>query len=182
MRLAAVVLLPGRLGHPTIIVRPFKIYGRNEHLEELAPCLITRAMDGKTMMVHRDGTAMRDWLYVDDAVATRALLLHHEPSAGTCEVFNCGTGRAVSVPEITQAVCWQAGSDCALIEHIVERQGQVEKDIADSARFNRSPAVTFDEGLESTVEWYRENEAWWRQLEWMKVVPVRTASGEVQHH
>ena len=42
--------------------------------------------------------------------------------------------------------------------------------------------VRLEEGLERTVRWYRDNEAWWRKLEWMKVVPVRTASGEVEYH
>ena len=48
--------------------------------------------------------------------------------------------------------------------------------------FGWRPEVGFEAGLERTVRWYRENEAWWRKLEWMKVVPVRTASGEVEYH
>ena len=45
-----------------------------------------------------------------------------------------------------------------------------------------APDVGFDDGLERTIAWYRDNEAWWRKLEWMKDVPVRTASGEVEYH
>ena len=173
-------------GIPAVIVRPFNNYGPNQHLEKVVPRFITSALDGRPMTVHGEGTAMRDWLFVDDTVEALALLLEHEPPPGPCEVFNLGTGRAVSVLEIAQAVCVAAGRDCESIEHIGDRPGQVAKHIADasrfSARFGWRPTVTFEAGLERTVRWYRENEAWWRKLEWMKVVPVRTATGEVEYH
>jgi dTDP-glucose 4,6-dehydratase len=90
------------------------------------------------------------------------------------------------VLEIAEAVCIAAGRDCSSIEHLGDRPGQVAKLIADasrfSARFGWSPKMPFEAGLERTVRWYSENEEWWRKLEWMKVVPVRTASGEVEHH
>jgi dTDP-glucose 4,6-dehydratase len=173
-------------GIPAVIVRPFNNYGPNQHLEKVVPRFITSALDGLPMTVHGDGSAMRDWLYVQDTVQALSLLIDHEPVPGACEVFNLGTGRAVSVGEIAQAVCRAVGRDGSIMEYIGDRPGQVTKHIADAscfaARFGWKPEVEFEDGLERTIRWYRDNEAWWRKLEWMKVVPVRTASGEVEYH
>jgi dTDP-glucose 4,6-dehydratase len=173
-------------GIPAVIVRPFNNFGPNQHLEKVVPRFITSALDGRPMTVHGDGSAMRDWLYVQDTVEALALLLDHVPPPGPCEVFNLGTGRAVSVEAIAEAVCGICGRDTADIQHIGDRPGQVAKHIADAARFSARfewrPRVAFEDGLERTIRWYRDNEAWWRKLEWMKVVPVRTASGEVEYH
>lgn len=173
-------------GIPAVIIRPFNNYGSYQHLEKVIPRFITSALDGRPMTVHGDGSAMRDWLYVGDTVEALARLIDHEPPAGPCEVFNLGTGRAVSVREIAEAVCLATGRDPSAIQNIGDRPGQVAKHVADasrfSARFAWRPKVEFEAGLERTISWYRDNEAWWRKLEWMKLVPVRTASGEVEYH
>lgn len=174
-------------GIPAVIVRPFNNYGPNQHLEKVVPRFITSAIDGKAMTVHGDGTAMRDWLYVEDTASALARLLDHEPTvSGPCEVYNLGTGRAISVLDIAEAVCQATGRECDCIKHIGDRPGQVAKHVADASRFSERfdwhPEVSFEAGLERTVRWYTENEAWWRKLEWMKVVPVRTASGRIEYH
>jgi dTDP-glucose 4,6-dehydratase len=173
-------------GIPAVIVRPFNNYGPNQHLEKVVPRFITSALDDQPMTVHGDGSAMRDWLFVQDTAEALTRLLDHEPAPGPCEVYNLGTGRAVSVLEIAEAVCRATGRDSSAVLHIGDRPGQVHKHIADASRFAQRfgwrPQVEFEDGLEQTIRWYRENEAWWRKLEWMKVVPVRTASGEVEYH
>jgi len=173
-------------GIPAVIVRPFNNYGPNQHLEKVVPRFITSALDRRPMTVHGTGEAMRDWLYVEDTVKALALLLDHRPGDGACEVYNLGTGRAVSVLEIAEMVSSTAGRDGDAIEHIGDRPGQVTKHIADATRFREKfgwrPEVSFEQGLERTVRWYADNESWWRKLEWMKAVPVRTASGEIEYH
>ena len=174
-------------GIPAVIVRPFNNYGQNQHLEKVVPRFITSAIDCVPMTVHGDGTAMRDWLFVEDTVHALSLLLDHEPDpAVPCEVYNLGTGRAVSVLDIAESIRAAFDGRCGVVEHIGDRPGQVAKHIADasrfSARFGWRPEVSFEAGLERTIRWYVENEAWWRKLEWMKVVPVRTASGRTEYH
>jgi len=174
-------------GIPAVIVRPFNNYGPHQHLEKVVPRFVTSALDGRPLTVHGSGTALRDWLFVDDTVRALSLLLDYEPSEGPCEVFNLGTGTAVSVLEIARRVCEIVGCDgAAAITHIGDRPGQVAMHVADAARFRDKfgwqPEVEFNDGLERTVDWYRRNEPWWRKLEWMKVVPVRTASGEIENH
>ncbi len=171
---------------PAVIVRPFNNYGPHQHLEKVVPRFITSALEGKPLTIHGDGSAMRDWLYVDDTAEALALLIDHVPPAGPCEVFNLGTGRPTSVRQIAEVICSTLGRDLSALHAIGDRPGQVKKHIADASRFctrfDWRPRVTLEEGLAQTIRWYSENEAWWRKLEWMKLVPVRTTSGEVEYH
>ncbi len=173
-------------GIPAVIVRPFNNYGPNQHLEKVVPRFITSALDGLPMTVHGDGRAMRDWLYVDDTVRALSILLDHEPDSSACEVFNLGTGRPTSVLELARLVAEAVGAGGGGVAHIGDRPGQVGKHVADASRFCERfgwrPEVSLEEGLARTVAWYRDNEAWWRKLEWMKVVPVRTAGGATEYH
>jgi dTDP-glucose 4,6-dehydratase len=171
---------------PAVIVRPFNNYGPNQHLEKVVPRFITSALKGETLTVHGGGYAMRDWLYVEDTCAAIDTILHAPADTSACEAYNLGTGRAISVLEIAEMVCDMTGASRDLIVHTGDRPGQVTKHIASSEKvkdaFGWTPQVRFEDGLERTVAWYRDNDEWWRKLEWMKVVPVRTASGEIEYH
>ena len=105
---------------------------------------------------------------------------------GACRVFNLGSGRAVSVLRIAELVCNMTGRSLDLITHIGDRPGQVSCHVADASRFAGTfgwrPEVGFEDGLERTIAWYASNEEWWRRLEWMKHVPVRTTGGEIEYH
>lgn len=174
-------------GIPAVIVRPFNNYGPFQHLEKVVPRFITSALERKPLTVHGDGSAMRDWLFVEDTVRAIALLLDHQPRrAAPCEVYNVGTGRGVAVLDIAKKVCDLVGWTDPVIEHIGDRPGQVAKHVADASRFETAfgwkPVTAFESGLLKTVEWYRRHEAWWRKQEWMKAVPVRTANGRIEYH
>jgi len=193
-------------GLPAIVVRPFNNYGPYQHLEKVVPRFVCSALAGEPLTVHGSGEAKRDWLHVDDTC--RALLKLIERSgcerAGApagpavagpaapgcadpvCAVYNLGTGRAISVQRIAELVCEMTGRSPELIRHIGDRPGQVGKHLADATRFTAAygwrPQVEFEDGLERTIRWYADHESWWRRLEWMKHVPVRTASGDVEFH
>jgi dTDP-glucose 4,6-dehydratase len=171
---------------PAVIVRPFNNYGPNQHLEKVVPRFITSALDDQPLTVHGSGDAMRDWLHVHDTCEALDRLLHAPLDDGECQVYNIGTGEATSVSQIAEQVCDLLGKSRELITHIGDRPGQVAKHIADTSKLQAAlgwaPAIDFAAGLRRTVAWYADNEAWWRRLEWMKVVPVRTASGEIEYH
>jgi dTDP-glucose 4,6-dehydratase len=173
-------------GIPATIVRPFNNYGCNQHLEKVIPRFITSAIDGQPLTVHGDGSAARDWLYVDDTCRAIDAVLHMETESGECPVFNIGTGVSIGVGEIAERVCDLVGASRELIRHIGDRPGQVDKHVADASKLAAitgwTPEVTFADGLARTVEWYAANEQWWRKLEWMRHVPIRTKSGEVEYH
>ena len=155
-------------GLPIVIVRPFNNYGPRQHPEKVIPRFITQALSDEPLTVHGDGHASRDWLYVDDdAEAIEAIIAAPlEPLAG--EVLNVATGVDVSVGEIADAVLALLGKPQELRAHVDERPGQVDRHIGATAKLERLTGwrahTSFEEGLERTVAWYRDNEAWWRGI------------------
>ena len=155
-------------GLPVTIVRPFNNYGPRQHPEKVIPRFITQALQDRELTIHGDGHASRDWLYVDDdAEAIEAIIAADlEEVAG--EVFNVATGIDISVSEIADAVLAALDKPDGLMLHVDERPGQVARHIGSTEKAERvlgwRARTSFEEGLERTVTWYRENEAWWRAI------------------
>ena len=118
--------------------------------------------------VHGDGHASRDWLYVgDDAEAIQAVIdAPLETLAG--EVINVATGIDITVAEIAGLVLDAFHKPRDLVRNVPERLGQVDRHIGSTAKAERllgwKARTSFEEGLERTVAWYRDNEAWWRAI------------------
>jgi dTDP-glucose 4,6-dehydratase len=154
-------------GLPIVIVRPFNNYGPRQHPEKVVPRFVTQALAGEPLTVHGDGHATRDWLYVDDdAEAIEALI--EAPLDGLAgEVVNVATGVDISVRDVARLVLDAVGSDAGIV-HVDERPGQVDRHIGSTDKLARLTGwrarTTFEQGLERTVAWYRENEAWWRAI------------------
>ncbi len=155
-------------GLPIVIVRPFNNYGPRQHPEKVIPRFITSALADEPLTIHGDGHASRDWLYVDDdAEAIEAVI---EADLGTVagEVINVATETDISVSEIADAVLDALGKPASLRTHVEERPGQVDRHIGSTAKAERllgwRARTSFEEGLQRTVAWYRENEGWWRAI------------------
>jgi dTDP-glucose 4,6-dehydratase len=155
-------------GLPIVIVRPFNNYGPRQHPEKVIPRFITQALSDEELTIHGDGHASRDWLYVhDDAEAIEAIIeADIDRIAG--EVINVATGIDISVADIADLVLDAVGKPRSLKVHILERLGQVDRHIGSTDKAERlvgwRARTSFEEGLERTVEWYRENAAWWKGL------------------
>jgi dTDP-glucose 4,6-dehydratase len=155
-------------GLPIVIVRPFNNYGPRQHPEKVIPRFITQALAGEPLTVHGDGSASRDWLYVDDdAEAIEAII--EAPLADVAgETINVATGVDISVAAIGELVLELVGRPASLCEHVAERPGQVRRHIGSTEKAERllgwHARTRFEDGLERTVAWYRENEAWWRAI------------------
>ena len=153
---------------PIVIVRPFNNYGPRQHPEKVLPRFVTQALADEPLTVHGDGHASRDWLYVgDDAEAIQAVIdAPIETIAG--EVINVATGVDITVGEIAAMVLEALGKPSDLLRNVPERPGQVDRHIGSTEKIERltgwRPRTSFEEGLERTVAWYRDNEAWWRGL------------------
>jgi dTDP-glucose 4,6-dehydratase len=153
---------------PITIVRPFNNYGPRQHPEKVVPRFITQALADEPLTVHGDGHASRDWLYVlDDAEAIEAVIdAPIDLVAG--EVINVATGIDISVGEIATKVLESLGKPTDLVQHVSERPGQVDRHIGTTEKAERllgwRARTSFDEGLERTVAWYRDNEAWWKGI------------------
>jgi dTDP-glucose 4,6-dehydratase len=154
-------------GLPIVIVRPFNNYGPRQHPEKVVPRFVTQALAGEPLTVHGDGHASRDWLYVDDDAEAIEAIVAAPLDAVAGEVLNVATGVDISVRDLARLVLDMVGSDAGVV-HLEERLGQVDRHIGSVDKTERLTGwrarTDFEAGLERTVAWYRENEAWWRSI------------------
>ncbi len=155
-------------GLPIVIVRPFNNYGPRQHPEKVVPRFITQALAGAPLTIHGDGHASRDWLYVDDHAEAIEMLIETPIDALAGEVVNVATGVDISVAEIADLVLDCVGETGSTKVHVPERPGQVDRHIGSTDKMAALTGwrarTSFTDGLEQTVAWYRENEAWWRSV------------------
>lgn len=150
---------------PVVITHACNMYGPYHYPEKLFPLFITNLLEGKKVPVYGDGTQVREWLHVDDhARAIDAVL-----RAGRLgESYNVGTGDRVPNVEVTKKILALCGKDESSVEHVKDRAGHDRRYAINSdkirAELGWTPQVSFDDGLARTVEWYRDNEAWWKPI------------------
>ena len=167
-------------GLPIVIVRPFNNYGPRQHPEKVVPRFITQALLDEVLTVHGNGHASRDWLYVDDDAEAIEAVIDAPLDAVAGEVLNVATGVDISVGEIANRVLAALGKPSALKAFVPERPGQVDRHIGSTEKMERLTGwrarTSFDEGLARTIDWYRENEAWWRGILDNVTAPARVSS------
>lgn len=172
---------------PATIVRPFNNYGPFQHLEKVIPRFITSALNDEFLTIHGDGSAQRDWLFVEDHCKALDSLLHKKNfDTIKHQVINLGTGRAISNLKIAELVLNMLNKPYSLLKFIGDRPGQVDYHCSSTDKSHQllawQASTSFEEGLWKTIEWYKENQSWWKKLEWMKQVPVRTKTGKIEMH
>ena len=173
-------------GIPAVIVRPFNQYGPNQHLEKVIPRFITSAFMNEPLTVHGDGSALRDWLYVEDTCERieKAITVPIEKIQG--KVFNLGSGESISVIDIAYLVLDMLEKPNSLIKFIGDRPGQVQNHISSTEKAEKELGVTpgrpFNVGLKQTINWYKNHEDWWRKIEWMKNIKILTKAGKWEMH
>ena len=151
-------------GLPLLITRGSNNYGPFQYPEKLVPVLITNAIDDMPLPLYKDGSAVRDYIYVEDHCRAIDHVLHQAPVGG---VYNVGTGAETTGLQVARAVLDIMGKPRSLIEFVADRPGHDYRYALDISRITAlgwEPQVTFAEGLERTVRWYQEHEDWWRPL------------------
>jgi len=150
---------------PATIVRPFNNFGPRQHLEKAVPRFVTSCLLDEPLRVHGDGSAARDWIYVQDTCEAIDCVAHCDKAAVVGEVINIGTGRSLSIAEVAMATVRQMGKPESLITYVGDRPGQVFRHTADAAKAKRilgwEPAIDFETGLAKTIDWYQNNRAIW---------------------
>jgi len=151
-------------GLPLLITRGSNNYGPNQYPEKLVPVLITNAIDDMRLPLYNDGSAVRDFVFVEDHCRAIDHVLHE---AATGDVYNVGTGMETSGLQVAQAVLEIMGKPHGLIEFVADRPGHDYRYALDISRITKlgwEPKTDFAEGLERTVRWYEDNQEWWRPL------------------
>jgi dTDP-glucose 4,6-dehydratase len=165
---------------PGIIIRPFNNYGPGQHLEKVIPRFITSCILGEPLTIHGDGTAARDWVYAGDTARAIDCAIHMKRDKVKGEVFNIGTGRAISVMDIARKVSAAFGMK-ENFQFIPDRFGQVKKHISSTGKAKKvlgfTPSVTFDRGLQKAIKWYKKHRSLWEKQIPMRKVPVKTKEG-----
>ena len=153
---------------PITIVRPFNNYGPRQHPEKVVPRFITQALADEPLTIHGDGHASRDWLYVGDDAEAIVAVIEAPIEKISGEVINVATGVDIPVGDIARMVLAALDKPSDLTLNVAERPGQVDRHIGTTEKAERllgwRPRTTFEQGLERTVAWYRDNEAWWRAI------------------
>jgi dTDP-glucose 4,6-dehydratase len=152
-------------GLPLCVTRGSNTYGPYQYPEKLIPLFVTNALEGQKLPLYGDGLNVRDWLHVDDHCdGVEAALLRGR--AG--EIYNIGGGNERTNREITAIIIDELGLDDSIIERVADRPGHDRRYsiTCEKAReeLGWRPLVDFEEGLRSTLRWYRDNEWWWSKI------------------
>ncbi len=154
---------------PFVLTNCSNNYGQNQFPEKLLPLMIHNIKNSKTLPVYGDGNYTRDWLYVIDHARAIDLVFHKSKAS---ETYNIGGFNEWKNIDIVNLLCKimdkklgnKEGTASKLITFVKDRPGHDKRYAIDASKINKElgwkPSVTFEEGLEITVDWYLENEKW----------------------
>ena len=140
-------------------------YGRNQFPEKVIPLFVTNLIDNKKVPIYGSGLNVRDWLHVDDHSLGIYLALT-KGKAG--EIYNIGGGTELTNVDLTKKILSLMGRDESSISYVDDRKGHDFRYSVDISKISRelgyAPQKNWEAGLRETINWYLENEAWWRPL------------------
>lgn len=151
-------------GLPVVITRCVNNYGPWQHPEKLIPLFAICATVGHFLPVYGGGRNRREWIHVEDHCTALLKLLRKKAVEG--QVFNIGTGERRSTLQIARAVVDALRKPRGLIEFVADRPGNVRSHAVNSDKIRKAigwgPRHSFDRELPRTLNWFVENEKWWR--------------------
>ena len=165
-------------GLPVLVTNCSNNYGPFHFPEKLIPLVILNALDGKPLPIYGKGDNVRDWLYVEDhAKALRSVLEKGVPG----ETYNVGGNNERTNLQVVEAICdtldalqparlaeLSLRSFKALITFVTDRPGHDQRYAIDATKLRTQlgwvPEETFDTGIRKTVQWYLDNDWWWRPI------------------
>jgi len=149
---------------PVMVTRGSNTYGPNQYPEKFVPLFVTNAIDDQHLPLYGDGRQRRDWLAVQDhCSAIERVFLRGEPG----QIYNVGGGNERENITVAEHIVSHLGKSRDLIRLVQDRPGHDRRYAVDCSKLSRlgwSPAVSFEEGLRATIQWYQEHEDWWRPI------------------
>jgi dTDP-glucose 4,6-dehydratase len=149
---------------PVVITRASNNYGPYHFPEKMIPLFITNAIDNIPVPLYGDGLQERDWLHVTDHCRAVDLLIDGGMPG---EVYNVGGGNHIRNIDLTKRILALTGRSDGLVQSVPDRPGHDRRYSLDTSKLERlgwQPQMSFATGLAETVDWYRENEWWWRPI------------------
>jgi dTDP-glucose 4,6-dehydratase len=152
-------------GLPVNITRCSNNYGPYQFPEKVIPLFVTNLIDGASVPLYGEGANVRDWLHVDDHCRAIHLVLE---KGRVGETYNIGGGTELSNKDLTGLLLEATGAGWDRVERVTDRLGHDLRYSVDISKIATElayrPQVAFAQGLADTVEWYRDNRAWWEPL------------------
>ena len=151
-------------GMETLICRGSNNYGPYQYPEKLIPLMVLNALHGDPLPVYGDGMQVRNWLYVEDFGRGIGHVLEHGVPG---EVYNVGGPDEEPNIEVVRRIIALTGADPSLMEYVTDRPGHDRRYSLGSEKVRAlgwEAQVRFEEGLERTVNWYRDTPSWWEPI------------------
>lgn len=149
---------------PVIILRPCNNYGPYQFPEKFIPLFITNALEEKELPLYGDGKNVRDWLFVLDCCRAIDFVLNHGKIG---EVYNIGASQEVENIYVAKRILQLTGKPESLLKFVKDRPAHDRRYSLEWSKIRNlgwSPKIRIEEGLEITVDWYRENFSWWKKI------------------
>lgn len=160
-------------GMPYVLTNCSNNYGPNHFPEKLIPLFINNIITNKALPVYGDGNYTRDWLFVEDHAVAIDLVFH---DGNNHETYNIGGFNEWKNIDLVKLLCQimdsklgrEAGASEKLITYVKDRPGHDLRYAIDASKINKElgwkPSVTFEQGLERTIDWYLSNEEWLKNV------------------
>ncbi|MEN9625895.1 MAG: dTDP-glucose 4,6-dehydratase [archaeon] len=140
-------------------------YGPYQFPEKLIPLFVTNLLEGKKIPLYKNSQNKREWIHVLDHCKAIYLILKQGRIG---ETYNVGTGVEKSIEEITNIILTALGKSESMKEYVTDRPGHDRRYLLDCRKiFNElgwKSAISFDHGMQETIEWYTKNMSWWKPL------------------
>jgi len=149
---------------PIIITRSSNNFGPFQFPEKVIPLFVTNLLEGKKVPLYGEGKNVRDWIYVEDNCEAIDFLIQNGEVG---EIYNIGGGNELQNIDLTKTILEKMGFNEMYIERVQDRKGHDLRYSLDCTKINNlgwSPKCNFDESLEKTINWYKQNKNWWEQL------------------
>jgi len=152
-------------GQDVRVTRCSNNYGHHHFPEKIIPLFITNLLDGHSVPLYGDGGNVRDWLHIDDHVAGIELV---RTGGRPGEIYNIGGGTELTNRQLTELLLDACGASWDRVVLVPDRPGHDRRYSVDCTKIQTElgyrPSKPFDVGLAETVQWYRDNRAWWEPV------------------
>lgn len=150
---------------PVVVTHSCNFLGENQYPEKLIPLFITNLLEGKKVPLYGDGKNAREFIYKDDHCRAIDLVLRKaEPGS----VYNIGSGEEMKNIDVTNMILKNLGFGAEMIEYVKDRPGHDRRYAIDGKKIKKElgfqAEVSFEEGLQKTIAWYKANEKWWKKI------------------
>lgn len=153
-------------GLPALITRSSNNFGPYQYPEKLIPLFIIKALHNEFLPLYGDGLQVRDWLYVEDNCEAIDLVRRKGKNG---EIYNIGAENEHTNIEITNIILKELNKPASLIKHVKDRPGHDRRYSIDSNKIKKlgwtpKRSQDFEKSMRETIQWYINNEWWWRKL------------------